>query len=167
MSASNTTSSSPVNLAEALVHPRGAVIVLLAMLGILMLVFCAMCMTGCCYTAVVRFKTRNPARLTTVEATYSEVLTPDMDAEAENLDAVLIEMVSEEQTSATEAVLSTTATATGTTAVQAVPVSISVLSSPLSDGQSPQSRSNSNNRGFSLQLERTARTLSNLSSLVR
>lgn len=153
------------------------------MLGILMLVFCAMCITGCCYTAAVRFKTRNPARLTTVEATYSEVLTPDMDAEAENLDAVLIEMVSEEQTSAEEAVLSTTVTATGatavgtafrtaehatlgTTAVQAVPVSISVLSTPLSDGQSPQSRSNSN-RGFSLQLERTARTLSNLSSLVR
>jgi hypothetical protein len=128
---------------------------------------------GCCLTAVNRYKTRNPARLsveaTAVEATYSEILTPP-DADAENFDAVLIEVVSEAfqgQTSAAEALqLSSTATATATAAaaaVQASPVSISVLSTPVSDGQPSQSRS----RGFSLQLERTARTLSNLSSLVR
>jgi hypothetical protein len=170
MSTNTTANSPPVNLAEAIAHPRGAVIVLLALLGILVLIFCTFCTMGCCLTAVNRYKTRNPARLsveaTAVEATYSEILTPP-DADAENFDAVLIEVVSEAfqgQTSAAEALqLSSTATATATTAVQASPVSISVLSTPVSDGQPSQSRS----RGFSLQLERTARTLSNLSSLVR
>ena len=172
MSTNTTANSPPVNLAEAIAHPRGAVIVLLALLGILVLIFCTFCTMGCCLTAVNRYKTRNPARLsveaTAVEATYSEILTPP-DADAENFDAVLIEVVSEAfqgQTSAAEALQlssTATATATATTAVQASPVSISVLSTPVSDGQPSQSRS----RGFSLQLERTARTLSNLSSLVR
>ena len=169
MSTNTTANSPPVNLAEAIAHPRGAVIVLLALLGILVLIFCTFCTMGCCLTAVNRYKTRNPARLsveaTAVEATYSEILTPP-DADAENFDAVLIEVVSEAfqgHTSAAEASqLSSTATATAA-AVQASPVSISVLSTPVSDGQPSQSRS----RGFSLQLERTARTLSNLSSLVR